>query len=119
VVWTCITVNILFNIFFFIFTVVQCSPINGFWLRSGGLKGVKCHAHIAVASTFAASGVSALIDWIFGLLPIFVLWDLNVNRKKKVALGLIMGLGAVYVSQSDTLGIRLLTRLLVQAQLLL
>jgi hypothetical protein len=101
VIWTCIAVNILFNVFYFTFTVVQCFPINGFWLRFGGLKHVKCQSHIAVVSTFAASGVSALIDWIFGLLPILILWDLNMNKRKKIALGMIMGLGAVYVSQSD------------------
>jgi hypothetical protein len=101
IVWTCIAVNILFNVYYFLFTIVQCSPINAFWLRAGGLKNFKCHAHISVGSTFAASGVSALIDWIYGLLPVLILWDLNVNRRKKIALGLIMGLGAMYAPRND------------------
>jgi hypothetical protein len=97
VVYACLGVNIIFNIYYLTFTVIQCSPIDGFWRRFGGEKDVTCHPDIAVISTFVSSGLSAVIDWVFGLLPVFILWDLNVGTRKKVALGLIMGMGAVYV----------------------
>lgn len=64
----------------------------------GGKKGVVCHPEIAVNSTYASSAVSATIDWIFGLLPIWIIENLQVNRRKRIALGVIMGLGAVYAS---------------------
>jgi hypothetical protein len=95
IVHACNAANILFNLYYLIFTIFQCSPINGFWLRFGGNKNVLCHSHIAVNSTFAASALSALIDWIFGLLPVSILWDLKMNQKKKVALWMIMGVGAM------------------------
>jgi hypothetical protein len=72
-------------------------PVQGFWSRFGGHKGVICHADISVYSTYASSALSASIDWIFGLLPIWIIEDLQMNRRKKIALGVIMGLGAMFV----------------------
>lgn len=63
-----------------------------------GTKEVVCHPEIAVNSTYASSAVSATIDWMFGLLPIWIIENLQINRRRKIALGAIMGLGAVYVS---------------------
>jgi hypothetical protein len=98
-VYLCLGVNIIFNIYYLAFTVIQCTPIDGFWRRFGGEKDVICHSDVAVISTFVSSGLSAVIDWIFGLLPIFVIWDLNVTKRKKIALGIIMGVGAMYVQE--------------------
>jgi hypothetical protein len=95
IIFTCIAVNLIFNCYYLTFTIIQCSPISGFWLRFGTMKNVTCHADVAVASTFASSGISALIDWIFGVLPVSILWDLNINKRKKIALGMIMGMGAM------------------------
>lgn len=72
-------------------------PVNGFWARMGGMKGVVCHPDIAVNSTYASSAVAAAIDWIFGLLPIWIIEDLQMNKRRKLALGAIMGIGAMYV----------------------
>jgi len=69
----------------------------------GGTKGVICHADISVDSTYASSAISASIDWIFGLLPIWIIEDLQMNRMKKIALGVIMGLGAMYVHEHPAL----------------
>jgi hypothetical protein len=100
IVHGCNAVNVVFSVSFLVFTIVQCSPINGFWLRFQGRQDVTCHADIAVDSTFAASAISAFIDWTFGLLPIFVLWELKMNQKKKVALWMIMGVGAMCVKEA-------------------
>jgi len=95
IVFGCIAINIVFNLYYLFFTIFQCTPLNGFWLRMGGLRHVKCHTNIAVDSTYASSVVSAFIDWVFGLLPIAIIWDLHINMRKKIALGIVMGLGAV------------------------
>jgi hypothetical protein len=89
-----LAVNILFNLFYLIFTIFQCTPIEGFWTRAAGAE-VKCRTDIAVDSTFASSAISAIIDWAFGIFPIFILWELNVTLKKKIGLGIIMGVGVL------------------------
>jgi hypothetical protein len=54
-----------------------------------------CRVDIAVDSTLAASAVAVVIDWAFGVLPVFMLWNLNVTRKKKIGLAAVMGLGVL------------------------
>lgn len=56
-----------------------------------------CHPEIAVDSTYASSAIAATIDWVFGLLPIWIIEDLQMNQRRKIALGAVMGLGAMYV----------------------
>lgn len=94
VIYGCLAVNVLFNLYYLIFTIFQCTPIDGFWNRVVGLPS-HCRTDIAVNSTFASSAISAIIDWIFGVLPVFILWKLNVSPKKKAGLAVIMGLGVL------------------------
>jgi hypothetical protein len=94
IIYGLLAVNVLFNLFYLIFTIFQCTPIRGFWTRAAG-EEVKCRTDIAVDSTFASSAISAIIDWAFGILPLFILWELNVTRKKKIGLAVIMGLGVL------------------------
>ncbi|KIW05016.1 uncharacterized protein PV09_04172 [Verruconis gallopava] len=94
VIYGLLAINFVFNLYFLIFTIFQCTPIRGFWSRAAG-EQADCRTKIAVDSTFASSAISAIIDWVFGVLPVFILWDLNVSTKKKVGLAVIMGLGVL------------------------
>lgn len=98
IIYGLLALNVIFNLFYLVFTVFQCTPIDGFWLRAASIENAaiyKCRTDISVDSTFASSGISAFIDWAFGILPVFILWELNVNLKKKIGLGVIMGLGVL------------------------
>ncbi|TID24867.1 hypothetical protein E6O75_ATG04072 [Venturia nashicola] len=95
IIYACLAVNIVFNAYFLAFTVFQCTPVDGFWTRMKETKGVHCHPEIAVNSTYASSAVAASIDWIFGVLPIWIIENLQVNKRRKMALGAVMGIGAI------------------------
>jgi len=56
---------------------------------------VKCRSDIAVDSTLASSALSVIIDWVFGILPAFILWKLSLPTKKKIGLAVVMGLGVL------------------------
>ena len=56
---------------------------------------VNCRSDIAIDATLASSALSTIIDWVFGVLPVFMLWKLNVPRKKKIGLAVVMGLGVL------------------------
>lgn len=56
----------------------------------------KCIPHgptLALTYTFAAVNVTA--DWIFGTLPIFIVWDLPMNRRTKALVGGILTFAAI------------------------
>lgn len=44
------------------------------------------------------SGVSATCDFTMGLLPGFIIWNLQMSRRVKVAVAAILGIACVYVS---------------------
>jgi len=86
--------NVIFNLYFVLITILQCTPPQDFWEL--GRTRLHCiNPLISVKSTFAQSGICAFTDWAFALLPIFLLWNLNMCFRKKVCVALLLSLGAL------------------------
>ncbi|MCJ1366845.1 hypothetical protein MMC16_005975 [Acarospora aff. strigata] len=51
--------------------------------------------HGIAAATYAHSAVSAAADWTFGILPVFLIWDVKMNPQTKISIAIILGLGAI------------------------
>ena len=64
-----------------------------FWSKYSDGNGVCIDEKILPASTYAHSAVSAVGDWTLGLLPIWLIWDLQMGRRTKVSVGILLGLG--------------------------
>jgi hypothetical protein len=74
--------TLIFGTGYFFLALFQCNPISQFWKVSP--SSPKCiNAKIFTGMTYAASGVTAFVDWTFGTLPIFIVWDLKMARKEK------------------------------------
>ena len=50
------------------------------------------------------SVISIVTDFIGATFPIFLLWNVDIKLRSKVALCLLMGLGVVYVPMRDYVG---------------
>ncbi|KAE8147068.1 hypothetical protein BDV25DRAFT_161145 [Aspergillus avenaceus] len=88
--------TILVGGMFVLVSVFECTPVDFFWNRQ--TKTGKCVQPIAlVGIAYAASVIAAIADFTLGLMPIFIVWNLQMNRKTKVALAGIMGMGCLYV----------------------
>ncbi|KAH7386533.1 hypothetical protein BKA64DRAFT_145491 [Cadophora sp. MPI-SDFR-AT-0126] len=84
---------IFVSIMYFGFMVFQCKPISYFWHRFSGGEG-KCFSPKLIADlTIVFSVFVAATDLIFGILPLFVIWDLKMNRKTKCIVGGLLTLG--------------------------
>jgi hypothetical protein len=82
-------------VFFFV-TLLQCHPISFFWDRS--IKGGSCiDVEVIIGLTFLYSAISAICDFTFGILPIFLVWGLNMERKMKLMLIPLLSMACVYV----------------------
>lgn len=46
-------------------------------------------------STYAQSAISIVTDWTYGILPVFIVWDLQMSKQKRITLALVLGLGAI------------------------
>lgn len=69
---------------------LQCLPVNSIW--ETGVKG-KCTNF--VASIYAGAALSIFEDIVIIVLPLFVLRDLNLTFRKKMALTLVFALGSL------------------------
>ncbi|KAH6721454.1 hypothetical protein DL95DRAFT_463428 [Leptodontidium sp. 2 PMI_412] len=77
------------------YTIFQCKPIRYFWLQFSGLPGRCLPAPQVQAISIAYSAASAFADILFGVLPMCVLWNLQMNRKAKLIVGVLLCVGIV------------------------
>ncbi|KAL5313541.1 hypothetical protein ACEPPN_017961 [Leptodophora sp. 'Broadleaf-Isolate-01'] len=74
-------------------TIFQCRPIAYFWDKD--LHG-KCLDVNALA--YANSGLSIVQDFLIIGLPIRVVWNMNLDRKKKWSVAFMFALGGLYLT---------------------
>ncbi len=84
---------IAFSIFYFFLVMFQCSPYNYFWDQYKGAKGSCINPAAVPDASIAHSVVSFTADWMLGLLPIALIYDLKMNFRTKVSVAVLMGLG--------------------------
>lgn len=84
---------IAFSLFYFFLVVFQCSPVSFFWGQFEGEKGSCISAAVVPDASIAHSAVSFTADWILGLLPIFLIYHLQMNLRAKVSVAGILSLG--------------------------
>jgi hypothetical protein len=90
-----------------------CIPIAANWNRT--IPGAKCGN--IVAEFISVGTINLLIDVCIIVLPMPVLWSLQLPTRKKIGLTAIFGIGALYVGKSslNLQQTKLLTNLLVSA----
>lgn len=103
------TVNVLFNVAYFFFQIFTCHPISYFWTRVNQEHNGRCLNLASAYVTVAQSVLSILLDWTYGILPIFIVRGLNMTKKKKLLVAMILSLGALYVRQRNERGSVILT----------
>jgi hypothetical protein len=74
-----------------ILTIRSCQPVEFFWDRD--IAGGSCLNITALA--YANSGLAVLHDLVIIILPISMLWSLQMSRKKKVFIGVMFALGGI------------------------
>ncbi|KAF2624021.1 hypothetical protein BU25DRAFT_424413 [Macroventuria anomochaeta] len=75
--------------------VFQCKPISYWWDLNPNHTGTCLSASLVMNFTYVVSALNSLADWTFGLLPIFVVKDLQMKRRVKVIVSAIIGLAAI------------------------
>jgi cation-transporting ATPase 13A1 len=78
--------------------MLQCTPVSYFWDRVSQ-KG-SCHPEMAIRMSYVYSVTSVICDFTLGLLPVALVWNMQLNSKTKVAAVCILSMGCMYVSLS-------------------
>jgi hypothetical protein len=95
IIWTTIAVIEIYGAFYFFLFVLQCRPSAYFWTQYTGGKGTCIDPKITVNATYAYSAVSCVADWTLGIIPIFLVWNLRMQRRMKYTVAMILGVGAM------------------------
>ncbi|KAI1843773.1 hypothetical protein JX266_010032 [Neoarthrinium moseri] len=87
--------SIVFGTAYLFVVLFQCQPISTFWTDAPGTPG-KCLENNPVAiTTYVASAINCLADWAFGILPMFIVWSLNMKKRLRIIVMCILGFASI------------------------
>lgn len=97
IIWTVLTVTEIYSFFFFLLFVLQCRPTSLFWLRytDSPPEGQCLDPSVVAKAFYAYSAISCWTDWTFSILPVFLVWKLQMSTKVKISVVCILATGAM------------------------
>ncbi|KAK1140284.1 putative cation-transporting ATPase 1 [Aspergillus melleus] len=98
--WGVIAVSTVIGLVFWFMLTLQCQPVEYFWHRAKAylgesVTGACLNVDYLIAIAYLYSVVATLCDFILGLLPIALVWNLQMNMCTKAALAGILSLGCI------------------------
>lgn len=93
VIYCALGVSIFCGLVFFFVALFQCTPVSYFWTRTGA--GSCISIDIIIDVVYAYSALSIVTDFTFTLLPVYLVWNLQMDRRVKFALIPILSMGCV------------------------
>lgn len=92
-IYVVLVITWLVSVGFFVPMVIQCFPPSYFWKQVKGAEGT-CMNPVVVPLTAVVHGViSSICDWILGLFPIALLWNVQINRCTKFGIAALLSMG--------------------------
>lgn len=92
--WGTVIFNSLYGATFVLVAIFQCQPVHYFWTRWSGTYTGRCLDTNAI--TWSNAAISILLDiWMLAI-PLSRLGALQMNWKKKVGVGMMFCVGALY-----------------------
>jgi len=95
ILWVTFVVTEIYSAFFFFLFVFQCIPSEYFWTRYTDGEGTCLDTSIVVAATYGYSAITCAGDLVFSILPVLMVWSLQMGRKEKAAVIAILAMGAM------------------------
>lgn len=95
IIWTVLAITELYSGFFFFLFVFQCRPSSYFWTQYTGGSGSCIDPVITVNAVYAYSALVCVGDWTYAVLPVFLIWKLQMNKRSKTVVALILAMGAM------------------------
>lgn len=78
----------------------QAEPVEYAWTRysTGPHESGRCNASIAATSiTYIATIMNIIADWMLAILPATVVWQAQLDKRTKISISIILGMGSMLV----------------------
>ncbi|RQM06232.1 hypothetical protein DH86_00004007, partial [Scytalidium sp. 3C] len=95
ILWIAMIVSGIMGIYFFFLFLFQCQPVDYFWTQYLGMEGQCINPVIISRTAYVYSIVSCCTDWIFCILPAFMVLRVRMNPRTKATVLVLFGLGAI------------------------
>lgn len=102
ILWGVIAVTSVIGLVFWFMLTLQCTPVSFFWQRvrleldpTANVHGHCLDLDIIIDMAYVYSVTATCCDFVLGILPIFLVWNLQMNIRTKSALAGILGMGCV------------------------
>ncbi|CAG8293813.1 unnamed protein product [Penicillium olsonii] len=102
ILYSVIGVTCVIGLVFWFMLTLQCQPVSFFWQRvrleldpKAGFSGTCMNLDSIIAIAYVYSVTATCCDLTLGLLPVWLVWNLQMNTRTKAALAAILGMGCV------------------------
>lgn len=89
-------VVVIWTIVIFFVDIFQCRPVSAQWDFT--IKNAKCiTGDQFVGAAISVSIMCIVTDWLYALIPIPMIWNVQMTKQAKVTVGFILSLGILLV----------------------
>ncbi|CAK4032225.1 cfem domain-containing [Lecanosticta acicola] len=106
-VFIAIGLNLAYTFVFLLITVFQCTPVNMAWLHWDKEHAGRCNN--INAQSWASAALNIALDVFVVVLPMPMLWRMNLNLRKKLLVMMMFGVG-FFVTLVSILRLQLLVK---------
>ncbi|KAF4931502.1 hypothetical protein CGCVW01_v000468 [Colletotrichum viniferum] len=83
--------TLVFGFLYLFLVAFQCRPVHVFWDEGPRTPGHCFSKTVVVGTTFTAATLNCIADCAFGILPLFIVWSLDLRKKTKILVVLLLG----------------------------
>ncbi|KAL4802519.1 putative integral membrane protein [Aspergillus unguis] len=98
ILYTIMAFTVITGLVFMFIMLLQCKPLEYFWTRTAldpSIPGHCINIEIVINMTYVYSGFAALCDFTVGLLPIFLVANLQMRKQTKLAVVGILSMACI------------------------
>jgi hypothetical protein len=96
VIYTCVGTSTIFSIAMLGFAIFQCGVYDNIWDFIGKRFTGKCVSDAAaLGMTFTHGAITIITDWMFLILPFFILRGTLMAKREKLAIGFVLAFGSI------------------------
>jgi hypothetical protein len=92
-----IAILVIWSLATFFVELFQCAPVQAQW--DFRIQNARCAGpETFVDAAFSFSVLTVLTDWFYAIIPIPMIWSIQMSMEKKMAVAFVLSLGVLYVS---------------------
>lgn len=89
--------SIVFGSFWLLITIFQCKPVSFWWDLNPEAHGTCINATVFTICAYIVSLLNGTADFVFALLPIFMLRDSNMSKRTRYMVCGLLSVASMYV----------------------